>query len=216
MSAVLALYEHPSGVTTGPGNRVVYDLAGNLAHFGAAAVAGPALVWSLGPHADGDIVGMRRDRDALGPLGAGSPAPGSRGPGDPGSEAAGGAALAVAVELDDACDWLMRCDRVDFPPGAIAYRHVHPGPGIRRLLFGELTITTGGVTTTYRAGDPWFESGPEPVYAASSATEPTAFVRVMLLPTAWAGKRTIRYTDPADADRPTRQRATVLGEEPLA
>ena len=132
-----------------------------------------------------------------------------------GDAEAAGVALAAAVELDDSDRWLMRCDRVDFPPGAVAYRHVHPGPGIRRLLFGELTITTGGITTTYRAGDPWFESGPEPVYAESSATEPSAFVRVMLLPAEWAGRRTIRYTDPADADRPARQRATVFGEEPL-
>ncbi|MCY3786078.1 MAG: hypothetical protein OXG47_05045 [bacterium] len=127
-----------------------------------------------------------------------------------------GAALVAAVELDDAQQWLMRCDRVDFPPGAIACRHTHPGPGIRRLLFGELTITTGGGATTYRAGGAWFESGPEPVHAESSATEESAFVRVMLLPAEWAGRRTIRYTDPAYADRPARQRARVFLEEPLA
>lgn len=133
----------------------------------------------------------------------------------PEEAAAAGAALAAEVKLDRAQAWLMRCDRVDFPPGAAAYRHVHPGPGIRRLLFGELTVTVGGVTATHRAGDPWFESGPEPVYAESSATEPSAFVRVMLLRADWAGRRTIRYTDPADAERPARQRARVLGEEPL-
>ena len=132
-----------------------------------------------------------------------------------GNDEAAGASLAAGVELDDARQWLMRCDRVDFPPGAIAYRHTHPGPGIRRLLFGELTITTGGTTTTYRAGGAWFESGPEPVYAESSAAEESAFVRVMLLPAEWAGRRTIRYTDPADADRHARQRARVFLEEPL-
>ena len=125
-------------------------------------------------------------------------------------------ALRANVELDDSQPWVMRCDRVDFPPGAVAYRHTHPGPGIRRLLFGELTVTTGGTTTTHRAGGAWFESGPEPVYAESSATEETAFVRVMLLPAEWAGRRTIRYTDPADANRPARQRARVFLEEPLA
>ena len=135
--------------------------------------------------------------------------------GDGAEDARGDASLAAAVDLDRFQRWLMRCDRVDFPPGAVAHRHTHPGPGIRRLLFGELTITTGGSTTTYRAGGAWFENGPEPVYAESSATEPSAFVRVMLLPTEWAGRRTIRYTDPADADRPARQRATVFGEEPL-
>ena len=128
----------------------------------------------------------------------------------------GGVALLATVDLDDSQPWVMRCDRVDFPPGAVAYRHTHPGPGIRRLLFGELTVTTGGSTTTHRAGDPWFESGPEPVYAESSATEESAFVRVMLLPAEWVGRRTIRYTDPADADRPARQRARVFLEESLA
>ena len=40
-------------------------------------------------------------------------------------------------------DTVLRCDRVDFPPGGVAYRHVHPGPGIRRILYGELTIDRG-------------------------------------------------------------------------
>ena len=223
MHAVLALHEHPEGITTGAGNRVVYDPATDVAHFGAATVAGPALRWELGVLADDDVYEMRHYEDDLGqlrwdlaPIGGDSPAMGNAGPGNTGGELAGGAALAAAVELDQARDWLMRCDRVDFPPGAVAYRHAHPGPGIRRLLFGELAVTTGGVTTTHRAGSPWFESGPEPVYAESSATDETAFVRVMLLPAEWAGRRTIRYTDPADADRPALQRAKVFLEEPLA
>lgn len=125
------------------------------------------------------------------------------------------AVLSRAVMLDGSHEWLIRCDRVDFPPGTVARRHVHPGPGIRRLLFGELTVTTGGVTTTHRAGDPWFESGPEPVRAQSSATEHSAFARVMLLPAEWACRRTIRYLDPFDANLANRQRARVLLEAPL-
>ena len=111
----------------------------------------------------------------------------------------------------------MRCDRVDFSPAAVAHPHTHPGPGIRRLLFGELTVTTAGVTSTHRRGGAWFESGPDVVYAKASSTEETAFVRVMLLPSEWAGKRTIRYVDAAGAMAITtgRQRATILEEEPL-
>ena len=187
MEALLSLSEHPAGVEVGPGNRMVYDLEGDVAHFGAAAVSGPALHWEMagvGPD-------RRHGREVRNP------------------------ALAVRVMLDGSGEWLMRCDRVDFPPGAVAYRHVHPGPGIRRVLFGELTVTTGGVTTTHRTGDPWFESGPEPVYAVSSAREESAFVRVMLLPAEWAGRRTIRYLDPAHASRPARQRARMLSEELL-
>jgi hypothetical protein len=92
---------------------------------------------------------------------------------------------------------------------------VHPGPGIRRLLHGELTIDRDGEARTYRAGEAWLEERDDPVLATASASEETAFVRVLLLPAEWAGKRTIRYVDAADEEKPKRQRATVFLEEPL-
>jgi len=63
--------------------------------------------------------------------------------------------------------------------------------------------------------EPWFESGTEPVLATTSETEPSAFVRVMLLPREWEGRRTISYVDPADAETPKTQRATVYFDEPV-
>ena len=123
------------------------------------------------------------------------------------------ALLAEPVEVEDG--WLMRYDRVDFPPGGIAYRHTHPGPGIRYLLHGSLRIDSGGETHEYGPGEAWFESGPEPVLATASETEETAFVRVLLLPPRVGGKRTIRYVDPADEERPKLQRATVFLEQPV-
>ena len=109
----------------------------------------------------------------------------------------------------------MRCDRIDFPPGGVAYTHTHPGPGIRCLLFGSILIESGGSTHAYGPLEPWFESGPEPVFAEASETEATAFVRVMLLPREWEGRRTIRYLDPADEDKPKLQRPTVFFDRPL-
>jgi hypothetical protein len=132
-----------------------------------------------------------------------------------GGAEAGEALLSCRVELDPATEWLMRCDRVDFPRGGVAHRHTHPGPGIRCLLRGRIRIASGGAEREYGPFEPWFESGPEPVYAAASAEEETAFVRVMLLPRLWAGRRTIRYVDPADADKPKTQRAVVLLEQPI-
>jgi quercetin dioxygenase-like cupin family protein len=123
--------------------------------------------------------------------------------------------LSHEIELDSRGDWIIRCDRVDFPAGGIAALHTHPGPGIRYLLQGRIDIETGGRTTSYAPGEAWFEAGPEPVRAVSSPDEPTSFVRVMLLPAAWEGKRTIRYVNPADADRPALQRATVFFDRPL-
>ena len=162
----LALSEHPRGVQTDEGPRVVYDLDRGDAFLGEARVEGPALVWEI----------------------AGAPGPG---------------------------EWVVRCDRVEFPPGGVAHRHVHPGPGIRRILHGELTIDREGTARTYHAGESWLEEADDPVLATASATEETAFVRVLLLPAEWAGRRTIRYIDPADEAKPKLQRATVLLEEPL-
>jgi quercetin dioxygenase-like cupin family protein len=125
-----------------------------------------------------------------------------------------GAKLSAEVEVGPG-EWLIRCDRVDFPPGGIAYRHTHPGPGIRCLLHGSIRIESGGETHEYGPFDSWFESGPEPVLAVASESEDTAFVRVMLLPRAWEGKRTIRYVDPADDEKPKLQRATVFFDVPL-
>jgi quercetin dioxygenase-like cupin family protein len=124
---------------------------------------------------------------------------------------------ALLWELDDpGAGHVVRCDRVDFPPGGVAYRHVHSGPGIRRLLYGALTIDRGdGDPRTYRDGESWHEGADEPVLATASASEDTAFVRVMVLPAEWAGRRTIRYVDPADEGKARLQRATVLLEVPL-
>ena len=112
-------------------------------------------------------------------------------------------------------DWLVRCDRVDFPPGSVAHLHTHPGPGLRVLLQGRIRIETQGRSHEYGPFEWWYETGPDPVHATASATEETAFVRVLVLPAEWAGKRTIRYVDPADEDKPKLQRARVYFEQAL-
>ncbi len=111
--------------------------------------------------------------------------------------------------------WLLRCDRVDFPPGGVAYRHTHPGPGLRVLLGGQIRIDTEGTSHDYGPFEWWYETGPDPVYAAASKTEETAFVRVLVLPQEWAGKRTISYVDPDDEAKPKLQRARIYLEHEL-
>ncbi|MDQ6816155.1 MAG: hypothetical protein M3018_01950 [Actinomycetota bacterium] len=126
-----------------------------------------------------------------------------------------GALVACGVELDPQTEWLMRCDRVEFARGGVACRHTHPGPGIRCLLYGRITIDSEGSVSTYGPGQAWFERGPDPVLATTSPNEPSAFARVLLLPAAYAGQRTIRYTEAADAEKPKTQNATILCEAPV-
>jgi len=119
-------------------------------------------------------------------------------------------------QLDPFAAWIVRCDRIDFPLGGIAHRHTHPGPGIRYLLHGELEIETEGTRRHYGPGGAWFESGPDPVLARASLHQETAFVRVLVLPAEWEGRRTINYVDPAERDMPRLQRATVYFDHPIA
>jgi hypothetical protein len=129
-------------------------------------------------------------------------------------EPAPGALMARELALPSG-EYLLRCDRVDFPPGGEAFLHTHQGPGIRVLLFGSIRIETQGTTHSYAPGEPWFESGPDPVYAATHADEPSAFVRCMVLPRALQGSPSIRYVRDEDRERPKSQRYTVFLDEPV-
>ena len=130
------------------------------------------------------------------------------------AEPSDGALMARALALAPG-DHLLRLDRVDFPPGGVAYLHTHPGPGLRVLLHGRLRVDTQGTSHEYGPLEWWYESGPDPVFAAASETDDTAFVRVLVLPAEWEGKRTIAYVDPADEEKPKLQRARIYLEERL-
>ena len=138
----LSLYEFETGAETIGGDRVIYDIANDTAHFGAAEVEGHALVWQL-----------------------------DETPGE-----AEGALLSRSVQLDPFADWVMRCDRVDFPPGGIAYTHTHPGPGIRYLLHGELDITSEGKMLSYGRAEPGSSRAPIPCsQSPRSTSQPRSF-----------------------------------------
>jgi hypothetical protein len=175
-----------------PATRALYDVHANAARFGTAEtfVSDPShLSLDLsneGHHLSFELV----------------------------DEPAPGALMARELALP-AGDHLLRCDRVDFPPGGEAFLHTHQGPGIRVLLFGSIRIETQGATHHYGPGEPWFETGPDPVYAATHADEPSAFVRCMVLPIALKGTPSIRYVRDEDRERPKSQRYTVFLDEPI-
>ena len=131
------------------------------------------------------------------------------------SDATRDARLAREIDLPSG-EHLMRCDRVDFPPGGVAYTHTHQGPGIRVLLRGRFRVEVDGHEERIAPGEAWFERGPDPVYAEASREEPTSFVRVMVLPRALLGKSSIRYVKPEDQARPKPQTYTVFVDAPIA
>lgn len=131
-----------------------------------------------------------------------------------GASADGPVKLAHEIDLAPG-DYLMRCDRVDFPLGGVAYTHTHQGPGIRVLLRGRFRVQVDGHEQRIAPGEAWFERGPDPVYAEASREELTTFIRVMVLPRALLSKSSIRYVKPEDQARPKTQTYTVFVDAPI-
>jgi quercetin dioxygenase-like cupin family protein len=109
--------------------------------------------------------------------------------------------------------FLFRCDRVDFPPGGIAYTHTHQGPGIRCLLKGQFAVETAGHSMAIVPGGAWFESGPDPVLATAWDQSPTGFVRVMVLPRSLKGTSSIKYVKAEDLQKPKPQQYQIFIDE---
>jgi hypothetical protein len=126
------------------------------------------------------------------------------------------AQLSAPLRLNGDGDYLVRCDRVDLPEGGIAYLHTHQGPGIRCLIEGRFRVDVDGGGQTIERYGAWFEAGPDPVEARVVSAGPAAFVRVMILPRALLGERSIRYVRDEDRERPKPQRYRVFVDEPIA
>ena len=120
------------------------------------------------------------------------------------------ATLDAMLDLNDADGYLMRCDKVELPPGGIAYTHTHQGGGIRCLLEGAFNVTIDGYTKQIAPYEAWFEAGPKPVYAWAPDDKPGYFSRVMILPRRLHNQSSIRYVNSEDADKPKLQKYTIF------
>lgn len=103
---------------------------------------------------------------------------------------------------------VLRLDQVDFPPGAVAYKHTHPGPGIRYLVSGALQIESDHGVQNFSQGEAWFEDANSPVQATASEHEKSCFVRLLLLPAEFAGQATLTLVNPEDTNKPRLQSNT--------
>ena len=124
--------------------------------------------------------------------------------------------LNAPLQLDTAKNYLLRCDRVDFPPGGEALTHTHRGGGIRCLLFGGIEIHTNHTVHRYLPLEPWFEAGPDAVYAKASPAVASGFARAMILPRELLGKSSITYVNAEDLDKPKNQKYQVFIDAPIA
>lgn len=120
----------------------------------------------------------------------------------------------LTSEFDCATEVVLRLDQVSFPPGARAYRHVHPGPGIRCLVAGELEIKSDHSTQVMTPVSAWFEDTTSPVQA-TAGTDPASFVRAMVLPIEYDGKPTLQLLSAEDEGKPRLQTNTRFFDQRL-
>lgn len=124
--------------------------------------------------------------------------------------------LSAPLSLKPETQYLLRCDRVDFPPGGEAFLHTHQGSGTRCLLSGSIRIDTQGAKHTYLPLQAWFEAGPDPVHATTDPAQASAFVRTTVLPRSLlGGKSSIQYVRAEDLDRPKTQRYQLFIDAPI-
>lgn len=125
--------------------------------------------------------------------------------------------LRLSAQVDPAGiadELLIRLDSVAFPPSGTAMLHTHQGPGIRCLREGTIRIDTEGHSCSYGVGGPWFERGPEPVFAQAAMDRPSRFIRAMVLPRSLLGASSISYVNAEDRDKPKSQTYRVYAETP--
>lgn len=121
--------------------------------------------------------------------------------------------LADIAMPDFAGPHLVRADRVESTPGARTPRHGHRGPGLRRLIFGQLQAEVGEGIRRIKAGDAWFESGKEPVVGINTGGTNAAFVRLLFLPADLAGgKSSFVAADEIEAAKPRSVNLRLFGE----
>jgi hypothetical protein len=120
-----------------------------------------------------------------------------------------------SVPLDPINPYLMRCDRVDMPAGSVRHLHCHSGAGIRSLLNGSFRLERDGGHESYAPGEAWFEGIEEPVVAFGSPLETTSFVRVLVLPRDYLGRRSSRTINEKDQAKPQPLSGPVFIDAPI-
>ncbi len=83
----------------------------------------------------------------------------------------------------------MRATEIEFEPGGGMRDHYHFGPGIRRVLAGELTFIYADTKKeqVVRAGDYFYESGDVDIWASNRSAEPAKLLVVELVPAGLKG-----------------------------
>jgi hypothetical protein len=201
MAATHGFHFHKERLEPGAGTALPLCHRIVFAAKGTATVAGEALTTETANHsADGTEItagpeGAELWRWDLAPMGT-----------EPMAAAGDGVSSELiqvqpidTLPLDTRDSWAFRADGTIIGPGLVTPLHLHPGPGMRCMIEGALSVETLCTEVRHEVGDWWYETNVHPVTARSDAEMGTRFIRAMVLPPELAGFPTVHCCDPADA-----------------
>jgi quercetin dioxygenase-like cupin family protein len=113
------------------------------------------------------------------------------------------------IELPEEEERLMRLDAVALTPGASDPSHIIPGPSLRVLANGAVSVALGDQTTPHRPGGAWFVKEGEEASVSADDTAPALTFRAAILPTSLKGESAIFYAEKGEGDGPPRARVYV-------
>lgn len=97
------------------------------------------------------------------------------------------ASIMLSRVVDTMPGQLVRLDRVRSAAGAETPPHRHRGPGVRRLVAGEVLAQADQDFERILRYGAWYESGQETIIGYNDPTQDTDFYRLLLLPENLAG-----------------------------
>ncbi|MGD0025074.1 MAG: hypothetical protein ABSC37_10700 [Xanthobacteraceae bacterium] len=82
-------------------------------------------------------------------------------------------------------------------------------------MSGSFHVETAGQVFDLSPGEAWFETGPDPVFAASSKSEVSYFIRLLVLPSDFLGRRSGRTLHKEDEDKVTPSTTELFIDVPI-
>lgn len=113
------------------------------------------------------------------------------------------------IDLPEEEERLMRLDAVALEAGAEDPAHIIPGPSLRVLASGAVSVALGQRTTPHRPGGAWFVKEGEEAVVTAEDTEPALTFRVAILPTSLKGESALFYAEKGGGDGPPPARVYV-------
>lgn len=103
--------------------------------------------------------------------------------------------LEQTVELPEDEEMLMRLDAVALEAGQSDPPHILPGPSLRVLADGEVTVEIAERSTPHRPGGAWAQLQGEQAEVDAADTGPALLLRAAILPTSLKGQSAIFYAE---------------------